>query len=65
MKSLHIKTDKQHRLRIEVDNPMIQLNTINAFDVIKFEHDTNKGNGGLHNLALLNTQQSLGISDDK
>ena len=65
MKSLHTNKDKQKRLRIEVDNPMSQLNTINAFDVIKFEHDTNKGNGGLHNLTLLNTQQSRGISDDK
>ena len=64
MKSLHTNKDKQKRLRREVDNPMSQPKTINAFDVIKFEHDTYIGKGGLHNLIISNVQQSLGMSDD-
>ena len=48
-----------------MDSPTTQPSTINAFDVSKFEHDTNKGKGGLHNSTVSNAQQSLGMSDDK
>ena len=40
-------------LRKSVDKPINQPNTINIVDVIKLEHDTRKGKGGLHNSTLI------------
>ena len=65
LQSLYNISNKERMLRREVDSPRIQPSAINAFDVIKSEHDTNKGKGGLHNLTVSNAQQSLGISDDR
>ena len=56
---------RQKMLRKSVDKPINQPNTINVVDVIKLEHDTRKGKGGLHNSTYSNAQQSLGMSDDK
>ena len=64
MKSLYASNNKQKRLRREVDSPRSHPNTITALDVIKFEHVTNKGKGGLQKFAL-KAQQYLGMSDDK
>ena len=56
---------RQRRLRTEVDSPISQTITIKTLDVIKLEHDTNKGRGGLQKSTVSNAQQSLGMSDDK
>ena len=51
MQSLYTDKDKEEMLKRDVANPKIQPNAINAFDVIKSEHDTNKGKGGLQNFT--------------
>ena len=50
--SLYTRSNKEMMLRREVVGPRIQPNAINALDVIKSEHDTNNGKGGLHDLTV-------------
>ena len=64
LQNLYPSKVRAKRLRSDVDNPIIQPNAINVVDVIKFEQDTCKGNGGLQNVTVSNAQQSLGMSDD-
>ena len=47
LQSLYTISKKEMMLRREVESPRIQPSATNAFDVTKFEEDTNKGKGRL------------------